>query len=82
MLGQGKKSWFFLTVDYAFGRSLEKEATALIEASGGRVVGSARFPLCPFIYTNPNLNESSLMTKACVHRGASLWPLAQAGRGA
>lgn len=45
VLKQGKKTWFFLTVDYAFGRSLEKEATTLIEASGGRVVGSARFPL-------------------------------------
>lgn len=45
VLGQGKKSWFFLTVDYAFGRSLEQEATSLIEASGGKVLGRARFPL-------------------------------------
>jgi branched-chain amino acid transport system substrate-binding protein len=45
VLNQGKKTWFFLTVDYAFGRSLEQEASALIEASGGRVVGRARFPL-------------------------------------
>ena len=45
VLGQGKKNWFFLTVDYAFGRSLEQEATSLIEASGGKVLGRARFPL-------------------------------------
>lgn len=45
VLNQGKKTWFFLTVDYAFGRSLEQEASALIEASGGRVLGHARFPL-------------------------------------
>jgi branched-chain amino acid transport system substrate-binding protein len=45
VLNQGKKTWFFLTVDYAFGRSLEQEASALIEASGGRVVGRSRFPL-------------------------------------
>jgi len=45
VLGQGKKTWFFLTVDYAFGRVLEQEASALVEASGGRVLGRARFPL-------------------------------------
>jgi branched-chain amino acid transport system substrate-binding protein len=45
VLGQGKKTWFFLTVDYAFGRVLEQEASALVEASGGKVLGRARFPL-------------------------------------
>lgn len=41
----GKKSWYFLTVDYAFGHSLEKEATAMITKYGGSVVGAARHPL-------------------------------------
>ena len=46
VLNQGKKTWFFLTVDYAFGHTLEQEALpALVEASGGRVLGRARFPL-------------------------------------
>jgi len=45
VLGQGKKTWFFLTVDYAFGHTLEQDATALVEASGGKVLGHARFPL-------------------------------------
>ncbi len=38
----GAKRWFFLTVDYAYGRSLQTEATEFIEANGGTVVGSAK----------------------------------------
>ena len=41
----GGKSWYFLTVDYAFGHSLEKEATEMIKANGGTVVGAVRHPL-------------------------------------
>ncbi len=41
----GGKSWYFITVDYAFGHSLEKEAGAVVEAEGGKVVGSARHPI-------------------------------------
>jgi branched-chain amino acid transport system substrate-binding protein len=42
---QGKKSWFFLTADYAFGHDLEKDATSVVAERGGTVVGSARHPL-------------------------------------
>ena len=41
----GDKSWYFLTVDYAFGHSLEKDATDMVKANGGTVVGSVRHPL-------------------------------------
>ncbi|MEO8937866.1 MAG: ABC transporter substrate-binding protein [Burkholderiaceae bacterium] len=41
----GGKSWYFLTADYAFGASLEKDATEVIKANGGTVVGSVRHPL-------------------------------------
>ena len=42
---QGGKSWFFLTADYAFGASLEKDTTEVIKANGGTVVGSVKHPL-------------------------------------
>ncbi len=42
---QGGKTWYFLTVDYAFGDSLEKETTQVLKTNGGQVVGSARHPL-------------------------------------
>ena len=41
----GYKSWYFLTADYAFGASLEAEATNVVKANGGTVVGSVKHPL-------------------------------------
>jgi branched-chain amino acid transport system substrate-binding protein len=40
----GLRKWFILTADFAFGHSLETEATAEIKAQGGTVVGTARHP--------------------------------------
>lgn len=45
MVQGGKKKWFFITADYAFGHALEKVATGVIEANGGEVVGGVRAPL-------------------------------------
>jgi len=41
----GGDSWFFLTADYAFGHALERDTTAVINANGGKVLGSVRHPL-------------------------------------
>jgi branched-chain amino acid transport system substrate-binding protein len=45
VLKNGGQQWFFVTVDYSFGHALQAEAAGLIEAAGGRVIGSAAFPL-------------------------------------
>lgn len=42
---QGGDSWYFITVDYAFGIAIEQDATQFIKAAGGKVVGSVRHPL-------------------------------------
>jgi branched-chain amino acid transport system substrate-binding protein len=41
----GAKNWYFLTADYAFGASLEADATKVVKDSGGTVVGSVKHPL-------------------------------------
>ncbi len=41
----GGKSWFFLTADYAFGHSLEKDTGDVVKGAGGTVVGAVRHPL-------------------------------------
>ena len=41
----GLDSWFVLTADYAFGQDLEKDTTAVVVKSGGKVLGSVRHPL-------------------------------------
>jgi branched-chain amino acid transport system substrate-binding protein len=45
IVAEGRDSWFFITVDYAFGHSLEADATAAVQAAGGKVLGSVRHPL-------------------------------------
>jgi len=41
----GAKNWFFLTADYAFGHSLEADASTVVKANGGTVAGTVRHPL-------------------------------------
>ncbi|HXX50230.1 MAG TPA: ABC transporter substrate-binding protein [Xanthobacteraceae bacterium] len=41
----GGDTWFFLTADYAFGHALERDATAVVLASGGKVLGAVNHPL-------------------------------------
>lgn len=41
---EGADSWFFITPDYAFGHSMEKDAGDAIRAAGGKVVGAVRHP--------------------------------------
>jgi len=45
IVAEGHDSWFFVTVDYTFGHSLEADATAAVKAAGGKVLGSVRHPL-------------------------------------
>ncbi|MDE1568602.1 ABC transporter substrate-binding protein [Aquabacter sp. P-9] len=45
VLKSGGKSWYFVTVDYAFGHDMEREAGQIVKAAGGKVVGSVRHPL-------------------------------------
>lgn len=41
----GGDTWFFLTVDFAFGIGLEQQVSEVVRAANGRVVGAARHPL-------------------------------------
>ena len=45
VVDRGGKDWFFLTADYAFGQALESDTTKVINAKGGKVVGSVKHPL-------------------------------------
>ena len=42
---RGGKSWYFLTVDHAFGAALQRQVTEKVASLGGRVIGSSRFPI-------------------------------------
>ncbi|MFZ4289650.1 ABC transporter substrate-binding protein [Variovorax sp. HJSM1_2] len=71
LVKEGKKSWYFITADYTFGHSLEKDASEVIVADGGKVVGSSRHPF-------PGSDFSSFLLKA-QSSGADVIALANAG---
>jgi branched-chain amino acid transport system substrate-binding protein len=41
----GGKTWFFITADYAFGHALQNDTASVVEANGGKVLGSVNVPL-------------------------------------
>jgi branched-chain amino acid transport system substrate-binding protein len=41
----GGDTWYFLTADYAFGHALERDTTAVVLKSGGKVIGTVKHPL-------------------------------------
>ena len=41
----GGDTWYFITADYLFGHSIERDTGDVVRAAGGKVVGSARVPL-------------------------------------
>src|SRR5580692_10379449 len=56
---RGGDSWFFITDDYAFGHSLERDASAVITRNGGKVVGSVSPP-----FATPDLSSFVLQAQA------------------
>jgi len=56
---RGGDTWFFITDDYAFGHSLERDASAVILKNGGKVLGSVRPP-----FATPDLSSFILQAQA------------------
>jgi branched-chain amino acid transport system substrate-binding protein len=42
---QGGDSWYFITADYLFGHSIERDTGDVVRAAGGKVIGSSKHPL-------------------------------------
>ncbi|HYZ61154.1 MAG TPA: ABC transporter substrate-binding protein [Acetobacteraceae bacterium] len=45
LVAQGGGTWFFITVDQTFGLALERDATEVVKAAGGKVLGAVRHPI-------------------------------------
>ena len=67
----GGDTWFFLTADYAFGHALERDTSAVVEKSGGKVVGKVRHPI--------NTNDFSSFLLQAQSSKAKIVGLANAG---
>ena len=68
---RGQDTWYFITVDYSLGHSLEADATNAVVASGGKVLGGARHPL--------NTADFSAYLLQAQASGAKVIALANAG---
>lgn len=56
---RGGDTWFFITDDYAFGHSLEKDASDVVKKMGGKVLGAVRPP-----FATPDLSSFVLQAQA------------------
>lgn len=71
LVPSGKKTWFFISADYTFGKTLEEDATVEVNRLGGKVVGRVRHPL-----NTPDFASYLLQAQAS---GAQVVALANAG---
>ena len=72
LVKSGGDTWFFLTADYAFGHTLERDVEAVVVENGGRVLGKKRHPF-------PTSDFSSFLLEAQASQ-AKIIGLANAGR--
>ncbi len=71
LLKAGGNIWYFLTVDYALGAALERDATAAVLAGGGKVLGAVKQPLGTSDFSSALLQAQS--------SGANVLALANTG---
>ncbi len=71
LIQQGKKSWYYVTVDYAFGNALEGDFRRGVESFGGTNVGGTKHPL-----NAPDFSSQMVSAKAS---NAKVVVLANAG---
>jgi branched-chain amino acid transport system substrate-binding protein len=69
---EGANTWFFITADYAFGHSLQKDAASFVTGAGGKVLGQA---LAPF----PGTTDFSSFLVQAQASGAKVVGLANGG---
>ena len=67
----GGDSWFILASDYTFGHQLQKDATEVVQANGGKIVGAVRHPL--------NASDFSSFILQAQSSGAKVVGIANAG---
>lgn len=71
LIGAGFDSWYFVTADYAFGHSLEKDTGEVVTEKGGKVLGNVRLPVGTSDFASPLLTAQG--------SGAKVVALANAG---
>ena len=71
IVGQGGRDWYFLTIDYAFGHSMQAQAARFVLAGGGHVLGDTPHP--------PGETDFSASLGKAAEAGATVLGLATSG---
>ncbi len=69
---QGGDTWFFITADYVFGQTLERDTADLVTKAGGKVLGDVKYPF-------PDTSDFSSMLVRAQASGAKVLGLCNAG---
>lgn len=72
IMQSGGDTWFFITADYVFGKSMESDAAAVVESSNGEVLGRVRHPI--------NSHDFSAYLLTAQQSGSKVLALANAGK--
>lgn len=72
MVRNGGDTWFFITADYTFGHTLERETSGFVTSANGRVLGSVSYPF-------PTTTDFSSQLLQAQSSGAKVIGLASAG---
>ncbi len=72
MLKRGGQSWYFIAADYAFGQAMRRDATAVINDNGGKVLGAVAYPF-------PGTSDFSSYLLQAQASGAQVLGLCQSG---
>ena len=73
MVKAGGDSWYFVTADYAFGHQLQRDTAKVVQAAGGKVLGSATYPF-------PGTSDFSSFLLQAQASGAKVLGLANSGQ--
>jgi branched-chain amino acid transport system substrate-binding protein len=69
---EGGDSWFFITADYVFGQTLQRDTSAIVPKAGGKVMGSVAYPF-------PDTTDFSTHLLRAQASGAKVLGLCMAG---
>jgi branched-chain amino acid transport system substrate-binding protein len=69
---RGGNTWYFITADYAFGQTLQRDTAAIVTKMGGKVLGSVAYPF-------PETTDFSTLLVNAQASGAKVLGLAMAG---
>ena len=69
---EGGDTWFFITADYVFGQTLQRDTTGIVIKAGGKALGSIAYPF-------PDTTDFSALLIRAQSSGAKVLGLAMAG---